>query len=244
MINELAHRPWPRPRTPCIMTQQWHDLLFMHWPIPASILEPLIPKNLMIDHFGGSAWIGIVPFRMSNIRLKGLPAMPGISAFPELNVRTYVTDGVKPGVWFFSLDATNLLAVAIARAWYHLPYFYAEMSIKKLENKFSYKSQRKTFKAIRPEFSLEYGPTGDSFLAQKGSIDYWLTERYCLYAARPNDLYRGEIDHAPWQLQRACAKILTNTLADFLPTPLPNIEPLLHFSRFQEVVLWNLQKVT
>jgi uncharacterized protein YqjF (DUF2071 family) len=240
---DLAHRPWPVPQSSWVMKQCWHDLLFMHWPLPVEVLAPFIPKGLSLDTFNGTAWIGIVPFRMSDIHLKFCPPIPGTSAFPELNVRTYVTDGKKPGVWFFSLDAANLLAVKIARSWYHLPYFHADMSISEVEKNFHYKSQRRVQGTLKPEFSAEYRPVGESYLAQKGSFDYWLTERYCLYAAELGNLYRGEIHHAPWQLQPAQAKIFKNTLTPFLSTPLPNTEPLLHFSRFQEVILWGLQKL-
>ena len=240
--NDLTHRPWDLPLSSWIMTQWWHDLLFMHWPVPAAAIEQLIPKNLSVDSFNGFAWIGIVPFRMSNVRLNGLPAMPGISAFPELNVRTYVTDGKKPGVWFFSLDAANPLAVKIARMWYQLPYFHSEMSIQTIEETFHYKSQRK-FHTTRPELAVEYAPLGEPFLAQKGSIEYWLTERYCLYAGVAGNLYRAEIHHAPWELQQARVKILRNTVAQFLSVPLPNSEPLLHFSRLQKVLVWHPDKL-
>jgi uncharacterized protein YqjF (DUF2071 family) len=243
MINDLTHRPWPLPESSWIMTQRWHDLLFMHWPLPISVLQPFIPKELSVESFNGSAWIGIVPFRMSNVRLKGFPGLPGTSAFPELNVRTYVTDGKKPGVWFFSLDATSPLAVKIARLWYQLPYFHAEMSIQTIGDTFQYKSQRRVFKTVRPELSVEYEPLGQSFLAPKGSIEHWLTERYCLYTVGYKNIYRSEIHHPPWKLQEARAKILTNTMSQFLSVPLPNTQPLLHFSRFQEVLVWNLQKL-
>lgn len=243
MINDIAHRPWPLPDSSWIMVQKWHDLLFMHWPLPASALEPSIPQGLKLDTFEGKAWIGIVPFHMSGIRLKWLPEIPGTAAFPELNVRTYVTDGKKPGVWFFSLDATNLPAVHAARLSYQLPYFHAHMSVRKSEGVIHYESRRKEYTGVRPELVMEYAPTGEKYTAIKGSLDHWLTERYCLYAARGPDVYRGEIHHGPWPLQPARAKILTNTMAHFLPHPLPEAEPLLHFSSLQEVLVWGPEKL-
>src|SRR6266404_10006502 len=125
VLQEVAHRPWPMPAGPWAMAQSWHDLLFAHWQVDAAALRPLLPPQLQIDTFGGSAWLAVVPFRMTGVRLPGTPALPWLSAFPELNVRTYVTCDGEPGVWFFSLDAGNALAVAIARAWFHLPYFRA-----------------------------------------------------------------------------------------------------------------------
>ena len=116
------HRPWPVPQKPWVMRQVWHDLVFAHWPVSVDQLRPLIPPGLQIDTYDGQAWIGVVPFRMSGIRPRLLPAVPWLSAFPELNVRTYVVADDKPGVWFFSLEAANLVAVTIARWWYCLLY--------------------------------------------------------------------------------------------------------------------------
>jgi uncharacterized protein YqjF (DUF2071 family) len=242
-IPDHSHRPWPPPTRPWVMVQRWHDLLFMHWPLPVEVIRPLIPKGLSVDSFEGSAWIGIVPFHMSGIRMRGLAPVPGTSAFPELNVRTYVTDGQKPGVWFFSLDAANLPAVKAARWWYHLPYFYAQMSILASDNKFFYESRRKDTGELQVELNMEYGPQGDSYLASAGSLEPWLTERYCLYAAGRGSLYRAEILHAPWKLQAAGAKIMKNTMTDVIPVSLPDLKPLLHFSRYQEVLVWTPEKI-
>ena len=118
ILQEVAHRPWPRPAGPWVMAQSWHDLLFAHWPVDSERVRPLVPDRLEIDSFDGQAWLAVVPFRMTGVRLCGTPAVPWLSAFPELNVRTYVKYGGKPGVWFFSLDAGNPLAVVIARAWF------------------------------------------------------------------------------------------------------------------------------
>src|ERR1700674_1035433 len=115
ILRNVVHRPWPLPAGQAVMTQSWPDLLFAHWPVDAEKLRALIPERLEIDTFDGRAWLAVVPFRMTNVRLRGTPAVPWLSAFPELNMRTYVTYDGEPGVWFFSLDAGNSLAVAIAR---------------------------------------------------------------------------------------------------------------------------------
>src|SRR6478736_184531 len=114
ILRQTAHRPWSLPDGPWTMTQTWHDLLFAHWRIRLDVMRPLVPRELEIDTFDGSAWIGVVPFRMSAVRMRGLPPVPGASAFPELNVRTYVRYGGRAGVWFFSLDAESALAVFAA----------------------------------------------------------------------------------------------------------------------------------
>jgi uncharacterized protein len=121
-LEQVAYQPWPLPAGGWVMAQSWHDLLSAHWPVTAAALRPHIPARLAIDTFDGQAWLGVVPFRMSGVRLRGTPAVPWLSAFPELNVRTYVLADAKPGVWFFSLDAGNAIAAAIAREWFHLPY--------------------------------------------------------------------------------------------------------------------------
>jgi uncharacterized protein len=130
MSTVLASVPSPTSVFHPAMKMTWHDLLFIHWPVPAEKLRPLIPKSLSLDTFEGEGWIGVVPFRMTGVTLHRFPSLPWLSAFAELNVRTYVTDGNNPGVWFFSLDAANPVAVAAARRLFHLPYFNARMSLR------------------------------------------------------------------------------------------------------------------
>ncbi|HEY6903369.1 MAG TPA: DUF2071 domain-containing protein [Candidatus Acidoferrales bacterium] len=235
-------RQWPAPHRPWIMKQVWHDLLFMHWPVAIEQLRPLIPAELEIESYEGSAWVGVVPFHMSGIRAHWLPPVPGTSAFPELNVRTYVRTGAKAGVWFFSLDAANSLAVAGARRFYHLPYFRARMHAKSGPNgEIQYESHRTSRDAPSADFRGWYRPSGDPFRAQQGSLEYFLVERYCLYAASGSRIFRGEIDHAPWPLQRAEAEIKLDTLAAASGITLPASKPLLHFARRQEVRVWTLE---
>ena len=226
------------------MKQVWHDLLFAHWPIPVEQVRPFIPSSLQVDSYEGQAWIGVVPFRMSGIRPRWLPALPWISAFPELNVRTYVIADNKPGVWFFSLDAANLVAVAVARRWYHLPYFHARMSCRGVGDGIAYESHRLHHGAPPAAFVGQYHPLGPVFQAERDSLVYWLTERYCLYAVDSRQrLYRGEIDHPPWPLQMAEAQFTTETMVSSLGLKLPDCPPLLHFSRRQEVRIWQIRAV-
>ncbi|MBV9886133.1 MAG: DUF2071 domain-containing protein, partial [Acidobacteria bacterium] len=200
-LIEVAHRPWPLPGGPWIMSQSWHDLLFAHWPIDVKRLRPLIPAPLDIDTFQGEAWIGVVPFRMSGVRLRATPALPSLSAFPELNVRTYVTHGGKPGVWFFSLDAANAIAVSVARTWFHLPYFKARMRCENRNDWIEYSSERTHRGAAKAKLQMRYRPIGEIFHPQPGTLEHFLTERYCLYAVdAKGKITRGEIQHAPWPL--------------------------------------------
>jgi uncharacterized protein len=226
------------------MKQIWHDLLFAYWPVPVEQVRPLVPSSLQVDTYEGQAWIGVVPFRMSGIRPRWLPALPWISAFPELNVRIYVIADNKPGVWFFSLDAANPVAVAVARRWYHLPYFRARMSCREVGDGVAYESRRIHCDAPPAAFVGQYHPVGPVFQAERGSLVYWLTERYCLYAVDARQrLYRGEIDHLPWPLQMATAQFSMETMTHPLGITLPDRLPLLHFSRRQEVRVWQIHAV-
>ena len=225
------------------MAMQWHDLLFAHWPVPVEPLRDLVPPALSLDTFERRAWVGVVPFGMSGVRPRGVPPLPWVSAFPELNVRTYVTNGGKPGVFFFSLDAGSPLIVEVARAWYRLPYFRARMSLRLEAERVHYRSTRTDRRASGADFAGRYWPTGDVFRAYPGSLEAWLTERYCLYTVdAAGRAHRAEIHHAPWPLQAAEAEIETNTMVEALGIPLAG-PPLLHFASRLEVVAWPLRVV-
>jgi uncharacterized protein len=239
LLQIVEHRPWPLPHGPWIMKQTWHDLLFAHWAVPESALRPLVPSALTLDRFDGQCWVGVVPFRMSDIHARGLFPFFGLSQFPELNVRTYVTYGGKPGVYFFSLDAANLPAVWAARRFYHLPYFYAAMSSLEASGEIRYRSCRRRGEA---EFRGRYRPAGEVRLRDKGTIAHWLTERYCLYTVHRGHAYRGEIHHRPWPLQQAEAELERNTVAAAAGIALPVAPPLLHVARRLEVLIWPLRR--
>ena len=239
LLQAVTHRPWPLPAGPWIMSQTWHNLLFAHWPVAPAQLRPLVPVQLALDTFDGECWVGTVPFRMSGIRGRGLPAVPGLSRFPELNVRTYVAYGGKPGVYFFSLDAANLPAVWAARAFYHLPYFHAAMSCDEEKEAIRYTSRRHHSPA---EFRGTYRPISEVRLREKGSIEHWLTERYCLYTVHAGHVYRGEIHHLPWPLQDAEAQIERNSVTAAARIILPRSAPLLHFARRLEVLIWPIRR--
>lgn len=244
ILDQTEHRPWPLPRGRWVMAQVWHDLLFAHWPVDAALLRPMIPAALSIDTFEGGAWIAVVPFRMSGVRIRGTPGLPWVSAFPELNVRTYVTMQGKPGVWFFSLDAGNPLVVATARWWFHLPYFRARMSCRVSDGWTNYRSERTHRGASRAALEGKYRPAGEVLHPRHGSLEHFLTERYCLYAANSaGDLFRGEIQHRPWPVQLAEAEFPVNTMTEAHGIALPRREPLLHFALRQDVVVWRPKRV-
>jgi uncharacterized protein len=240
-LRSVSHRPWPLPEGSWVMAQSWHDLLFAHWPIAPEAMRPLIPPQLALDTFDSQCWVGVVPFWMSGVRPRGVPAIPGISRFPELNVRTYVTRGGKPGVYFFSLDAGSRLAVRTARAVYHLPYFYANMKAGAAGDQIVYRSVRHDAAA---EFRGRYSPVAPVHPSRPSSLEHWLTERYCLYTVHNGSVNRGEIHHAPWPLQDAAAEIVTNSMATAASIILPDVKPLLHFARRLDVLIWPLRRAT
>jgi uncharacterized protein YqjF (DUF2071 family) len=219
-----------------LVAQVWHDLLFAHWPVDAELLRPRLPAGVELDLYEGQAWLGVVPFRMSGVRARFLPALPGLSAFPELNVRTYAVAGGRPGVFFLSLDAANAVAVAAARRFFHLPYYRAEMACRSEGDTVTYSCRRARGGHVA-EFRGSYGPTAAVYRARAGDLDHWLTERYCLYTADDHGrALRVDIRHEPWPLQPAWARIEANTMADASGVGLPTAAPLLQFARRLQVL--------
>jgi uncharacterized protein YqjF (DUF2071 family) len=237
-LEFVSHRPWPLPDGPWIMQQIWNDLLFAHWPIAPEIMHPLVPSDLALDTFNGQCWLAVTPFHMTGVRGRLMPAFPGFSAFPELNVRTYVTYGGKGGVYFFSLDAGSRVAAWAARMTYHLPYFHARMRVTDQNGSIQYRSIRNP----GAELSAEYRPIGSVQIREKGALEHWLSERYCLYTVVRDSVYRAEIHHHPWPLQDATAEFSTNTMASAAGIQLPPTQPLLHFAKRLEVLIWPLKK--
>jgi len=220
------------------MTQRWNDLLFLHYDLPPEALRPLVPDALTLDTYHQRGWLSITPFWMNHLRPPGIPSLPWVSQFSELNVRTYVTYEGKPGVFFFSLDASHLSAVWGARIFYRLPYWHASMKVKgRGKPLINYQSKRSH--GPKPaELSMTYGPASPAFRARPGSLEHFLTERYCLYAATRKRLYRADIHHLPWSLESAAADIERNTMTETLGISLPPAPSLMHFSRTLKVLVW------
>lgn len=206
VLTETQSRPWPVPEEPWLMAQTWRDLLFAHWPLPPDLVREVLPPALPLDTLAGSAWIGVTPFEVAGLRPHGGLPLPVASRFPELNVRTYTTLDGKPGIYFLSLDAASRLAVIAARRAYRLPDFHARMTIERRPPAIRYRSDRTSGDGRAAHFEAAYRPVGDVFHADPGTLDYFATERYCLYTVnetgRPP---RGEIQHPPWPLQAALA---------------------------------------
>ena len=248
-LVRTSQSPRPLPSGRWQMKQRWNDLLFAHWPVPASEIASRLPEGLEPDVFQGSAWLGVVPFWLDRIKVRGLPSLPGMRSFPDLNVRTYVRDEhtATPGMYFFSLDATNLLAVALAHSFFHLPYHWAEMRLdQRSEREFSFYSRRR-FTRDPVIFKAQYrglGPTRKLAEGGSGTLEYFLMERSCLYTRnRDGEPVRANLHHVPWPLEEAEAEIERNDLGHSIGIELPDIEPVLHYSRRLAVYVWPTELV-
>lgn len=211
-LNEIAHRPYLLPVAPYVMSQVWRNLLFAHWRVDATALQKLIPAPLEVDTFDGSAWLGVVPFRMCEVKGR---IMPFHIDFLELNVRTYVKYGDKRGVYFFSLDADHAPSVWGARIFYGLPYFRAKMTYENKNGVIKYTSKR-LGRGASAEFSAVYEPTGAPEMSSPGSLQHFLTERYCLMISHLGHVLRTDIHHGPWLLSPARAEISINSMPSAL----------------------------
>lgn len=241
ILHNIEHRLYPVSKGPWVMTQAWNELLFAHWPLRAEKLRALIPSALTLDTFEGEAWIGVVPFNMSQVHPRSVPSVPWLSQFPELNVRTYVMFQGFPGVYFFSLDAANPVAVALARTLFRLPYFNAAMRSQRIIDTIDYRSHRTHRGAPPADFRALYRPVSPVFYARPGSLEHWLTERYYLYTVAGRNVFRGDIHHGLWPLQQAEMEVISNTMTIGHGIELPDTAPLLHYASLQEVLIWPLR---
>lgn len=210
------------------MSQIWRSLTFIHWRYDAEIIRRSLPANLTLDTFDGSAWVGLVPFVLAGVRPYGLPVLPWIAKFPETNVRTYVKgpDGVR-GVWFYTLEADRLLAVMVARIWYHLPYRWAKMRVRDDGATVDYASERSAlFGSGRTDIKVEVGGN-----VEAGDLENFLTARFRLYTEVRGKVAFAQIEHLPWPLQRARLLRLEEDLVENSGVPRPVGEPLVHFAR-------------
>lgn len=217
--------------------------MFAHWPVSIELLRRVVPAVIPLDTFDGQAWLGVTPFRVGVIRPRGLPHIPRVSEFNEINVRTYTTIEGKPGIWFLSLDASSRLAVTAARRAYRLPYFHAAIALRRRGETIHFSSRRTSRDGPPAGLTALYQPTGPVRFAAPGTLEHFLTERYCLYTLDQHQhIHRAEIHHPPWPLQPATAKLEHNTMG--APYGIqPTASPLLHFARRQDVIFWMLRRL-
>ncbi|MED3864829.1 YqjF family protein [Priestia megaterium] len=226
-----------------IMKQTWKDLLFIHWPVDPAFLSSLLPSQLEPDTYDGQGWIALVPFTMTDIRFKGTPAVPIFSRLYELNVRTYVTYKREKGVYFFSLDASNPLGVWIARQFFHLPYYHAAMTFNKTQNHISFQSVRTHRDSKKERVKLTYRGTSPSYRSRKGELAHWLTERYCLFTTHQGNVYRGDLYHDPWELQKGECEIRDDSITQPFLRPADNRDLIVHYANQVTAYFYPFKKV-
>lgn len=213
---DTSHRNYDLPNAPWILRQTWQNVLFLHFQADRAALSNVLLRALDLDTYNGTSWVSILAFEVRNMHLRGLPPIPGLSAFAECNVRTYVVKDGIPGVYFFSLDAANSIAVLGARTVFHLPYYRASFRIDTDSNRRRYRLKRTHRHAPAASLDCSYQlsspsvePSAESI---PGSLASWLTDRYALFTTHKGKLYQGDIHHEPWPLQEVQVSISTQTM--------------------------------
>jgi len=232
----------PRSET-WVMRQRWHNLLFAHWRVPAERIQRQLPPGIELDLYGDAAWVSVIPFYMTGVRFRAMPPIPTAHAFAELNVRTYVRCNGEPGIWFFSLDAASTLAVIGARLGAGLPYFRARMSVEFRSRSIDYRSERLGTNTPAV-FDATYDVTGPAIVtAGPGSLDAFLTERYCLFSSDGRRIWRVDVEHPRWTLYGAKAYFRRNTMLEAAGLGDDAGDPLLRAATLQEVRFWPPRRV-
>ncbi|MBY0053132.1 DUF2071 domain-containing protein [Brevibacillus agri] len=228
------------------MTQTWEHLLFAHWAVSPEAIRSLIPAGLELDTYDGHAWISVIPFLLTRVRLRRLFPVPYVTTFPEINVRTYVRAGSTRGVYFLSLDTSHLLVTKIAEYWYRLPYYHTKMDLLVHADRIDFQSERFSAGADEAAFRGSYWPVSEPALARAGTLEHWLTERYTLFCQckKTNGLYYANVFHEPWMLQRADAHIRENSMLAPFALPISEKPDLLVYARGVESFIWPLAKLS
>lgn len=253
LLYSVEHRPWLPPDGPWLLSQRWNDVLFAHFAMEPATLRRLVPEALTLELYDGAAWLTLTPSCASHVRPSGIPALPGFSFYPQVNVRTYVTVGDKPGLYNFSVDAANLSAVWFARMFFHMQYWHSKIKVSGAPIPGTKAGATVHFRAGRlhgpaahngaAKLDVAYAADGEAEVARAGSLDHFLTERYCVYSWHSRKIYRAELHHQPWPLQRASAEIRTNSIAEPLGIALPQQPDLCHFSRALKTLAWAPERV-
>lgn len=234
ILSNITHRPFELPNGQWKYYQEWNNALFFHWTIPSEILRKCVPEKFNIDTFGGNCYISLVAFTMEKIRPKYFPSISFISNFDEINLRTYIDNNNKKGVYFLNIEAEKLLSTFIAKSLSGLP--YEKSNIKRTEKRYISKNSKKGF-YLNTEFEIK------NDLQCKSELDKWLTERYCLYLDSDNEFYRYDIHHKEWEIKNIEIKQL-NLNYKIGDINLSDKEPnLTHYSDGVKVLAWKRQKV-
>jgi uncharacterized protein YqjF (DUF2071 family) len=254
LLYSVEHRPWLPPNGHWLLSQSWNDLLLAHFAMEPAVLRKLVPEELTLELYDGVAWLTISPFCASHVRPSGIPPMPALSYFSQINVRTYVTMGGKPGIYYFSVDAASLSAVWFARMFFRMQYWHSSIQVsgatiqarKGPDPTIHFRAKRLHGPETRrgaAKLDVAYAPEGEVERARKGSLDAFLTERYCVYSWHGRKYYRTEVHHQPLGLQRVRAEFMENSIAEPLGIELAGGPELCHFSRSLKMLVWAPERV-
>lgn len=249
LLYEVEHRPWPPPDAQWLLSQSWNDLFMLHYAVEPATLRRLVPDGLTLELYDGAAWLTVMAFAASHVRPSGVPPLPRLSFFPQINLRTYVTAQDKPGVYYLSVDCGNLSAVWFARMFFRLEYWHASIQVtgatvrapRDGDGLLHYRARRlhgPSSSQGPARLDVDYAPLGEARQARPRTLDHFLAERYCVYSRRGERYYRIEVHHQPWPLQRAAVDVHANTLAAPLGLSLPLPPQLTHFSRSIKLLSW------
>ncbi|HUS34593.1 MAG TPA: DUF2071 domain-containing protein [Verrucomicrobiae bacterium] len=232
------------PMQPVVLFQKWRDLAFLHWSFPVDEIKKTLPEGLAVDTFHGKAWVGIIPLFMKDVHPRFVPSVPLLSDFLELNVRTYVLDKHgRPGVWFYSLDANQPLAVTAARVGYFLNYMQAEMSATEGDDgMIDYRCKRA---GANKSSRIWYGGKGIAHFAEPGTLEFFLIERYLLFSRDPasGDIHCGRVHHEPYPLLTPQLAAYDTVMLELNGLPSPDRAPdEVHFSPGVDVKTYGLQR--
>jgi uncharacterized protein YqjF (DUF2071 family) len=234
ILKEVTHRPFEIPKGNWIFYQEWNRALFLHWVVPFEQLRKCVPAKLNLDTFDGNCYVSLVAFTMEKIRPKFLPSVGGVSYFDEINVRTYIDNDGKKGVYFLNIEASKTISAFIAKAISGLPYEKAKIS--RTEKLYNSNNLKKGFN-LNAEFEIE------EIISEKTELDKWLTERYCLYLDLKNEFYRYDIHHKEWEIKKVNIKslIVNYKISEI---DLNNRDPnLIHYSEGIKVIAWKREKI-
>ncbi|MBI1880661.1 MAG: DUF2071 domain-containing protein, partial [Chloroflexi bacterium] len=232
----IAGQNEPRSRLPWLMALNEEHVLFMHWPIPAEHLRPLVPTQMELDTYDGQAWLSLIPLRMGSLHLRWLPPIPGTSTIIQVGLRTYIHVNHEPAIYYLTQYADNDLYIWVARYLFQLPYHKARMTFSPQQAGFHFECHEP---ASGAEFVASYRPVGQPSPATPGSLEHFLLERYTLFSQSPaGKLYRGVVGHAPWPVQQIEVDIERNTIPSVMGLTLPPAAPLLHFSPGVHDIAW------
>lgn len=232
ILNNTAHRPWPMPEGRWQYYQEWNHAIFLHWKVPVELLQELVPSGLELDSFDGQYYVSLVAFTMQDIRPRNLPPIEMISDFDEINIRTYIRNGNKAGVYFISIEAGKSVSAFIARTMSGLP--YQKSTTRRSDKQYHSKNEKRNF-------LLDIHFIAGDPVAEKTALDTWLTERYCLYLDAGKRLYRYEIHHDEWKIRKIDIQHLVVDYRLGRIDLSSHIPDMVHYSDGVKVIAWEKQ---